>query len=160
MKQSLQSRCSGTPQDRVGRKVGRGVQNCGGCLYTCGWFMLMYGKPSQYCKVIILQLKYINFLKICFSLNTLLFLLYFLQFHYDMSDCEFLLFVFWGVCQSILNVVFNLSWKCFTRFKFIYLFHQILFHYLLNSLRLQRICLKIYLDILDNSVGKVVLFCN
>ena len=33
----------------------------GGHMYTCGWFMLMYGKKtSQYCKVIILQLKYIN----------------------------------------------------------------------------------------------------
>ena len=106
MKQSIQSRYSGTTQDRVGRKVGKGVQNCGGHLYTGGWFMLMYGKQSQYCKVIILQLN--SFFKICFSLNALLFLLYFLQFHYDMSDCEFLLFVFRGICQGILNVVFNL----------------------------------------------------
>ena len=36
----------------------------GGYMYTCGWFMLMYDKkPSQYCKVIILQLKLINFKK-------------------------------------------------------------------------------------------------
>ena len=29
-------------------------------VYTCARFMLMYGKPIQYCKVITLQLKQIN----------------------------------------------------------------------------------------------------
>ena len=28
-----------------------------GHMYTYGWFMLMYGRPTQYCKAIILQLK-------------------------------------------------------------------------------------------------------
>ena len=32
-------------------------------MYTRGGFMSMYGKTIQYCKVISLQLKYINLLK-------------------------------------------------------------------------------------------------
>lgn len=28
-----------------------------GHMYTCGWFLLMYGKAAQYCKANILQLK-------------------------------------------------------------------------------------------------------
>ena len=54
MKQSTQSQCSGTTQrDRVEREVGKGS----------GWGGHMpiqvdvWQKPSQYCKVIILQLK-------------------------------------------------------------------------------------------------------
>ena len=35
---------------------GSGVQD-GEHVYTCGGFMLMYGKPIQYCKVISLQLN-------------------------------------------------------------------------------------------------------
>ena len=36
-----------------GRKGGSGWEH----VYTCGRFMLMYGKPTQYCKVISLQSK-------------------------------------------------------------------------------------------------------
>ena len=60
---ALRSQCSGTSQkDRVGKEVGGGVQD-GGHMFTHGWFMSMYGK-NQYCKVIILQLKSIIFLKL------------------------------------------------------------------------------------------------
>ena len=36
---------------------GRSEVQDGGHVYTRGGFMLMYGKPTQYCKVITLQLK-------------------------------------------------------------------------------------------------------
>ena len=59
MKQDTQSLCSGTTQrDRV-EGGGRGIQDRGGHIYTCGQFMLMYGK-NHHNIVIILQLKYIN----------------------------------------------------------------------------------------------------
>ena len=44
--------CSGTTyRGREGDSRGRGR------VYTYGWFMLMYDKPSQHCKAIIPQLK-------------------------------------------------------------------------------------------------------
>ena len=56
MKQGTQSQCSGTTQkDGVGREVEvefrRGVH-----MYTCDWFMFMYGK-THHNIVIILQLN-------------------------------------------------------------------------------------------------------
>ena len=48
-----------TWRDRVQREEGGG-SGCGGHMYTCGRFVLMYGKKKlQYCKVIILQFKQI-----------------------------------------------------------------------------------------------------
>ena len=44
------------PEGRYREGVGRGVQD-GEHVYTCGGFMLMYGKTIKYCKVISLQLK-------------------------------------------------------------------------------------------------------
>ena len=44
------------PEGWYGERGGRGVQD-GEHMYTHGGFMLMYGKPIQYCKVISLQLK-------------------------------------------------------------------------------------------------------
>ena len=39
-----------------------GGSGWGGHMYTCGWFITdVWQKPSKYCKVIILQLKLINF---------------------------------------------------------------------------------------------------
>ena len=44
MKQGTQSWCSGTTQmDGVGREVGR-VFRMVGYMYTCDWFMSLYGK--------------------------------------------------------------------------------------------------------------------
>ena len=56
-----ETRCSGLVHwnDQEGwyqEGCGRGVQD-GEHTYTRGRFMLMYGKPIQYCKVISLQLK-------------------------------------------------------------------------------------------------------
>ena len=53
--------CSGLmhwddPEGWYGEEGGRGVQD-GEHMYTCGRFILMYGKTIQYCKVISLQLK-------------------------------------------------------------------------------------------------------
>jgi len=49
--------CTGMPQrDDMGGGGGGGVQD-GEHMYTCGGFMLMYGKTNKYCKVISLQLK-------------------------------------------------------------------------------------------------------
>ena len=56
MKQGTQSQCSGTTQrDGVGRDVGGGFR-MRGHMYTCDWFMLMYGKTHNNI-VVILQLK-------------------------------------------------------------------------------------------------------
>ena len=44
------------PEGWYGEGGRRGVQD-GEHMYTCGGFMLMYGKPIQYCKVINPQLK-------------------------------------------------------------------------------------------------------
>ena len=44
------------PEGWYGEGGGRAVQD-GEQVYTCGRFMLMYGKPIQYFKVISLQLK-------------------------------------------------------------------------------------------------------
>ena len=45
------------PEGEDGEGGGSGVQD-GEHVYTCGWFMSIYGKkPLQYCKVISLQLK-------------------------------------------------------------------------------------------------------
>jgi len=44
------------PEAWYGEGGGRGVQD-GEHMYTCGGFMLRYGKPIKYCKVINLQLK-------------------------------------------------------------------------------------------------------
>ena len=44
------------PEGWYGEAGGRKVQD-GEHVYTCGGFMLIYGKPIQYCKVISLQLK-------------------------------------------------------------------------------------------------------
>ena len=44
MKQGTQSQCSGTTQRAgVGRVVGGRIR-LGGHMYTCGWFMPMFGK--------------------------------------------------------------------------------------------------------------------
>ena len=53
--------CSGLvlwddPAGWYGEEGGKGVQD-GEHVYTRGGFMLMYGKPIQYCKVISLQLN-------------------------------------------------------------------------------------------------------
>ena len=49
------------PEGQGGEGGWRGVPDGGIHTYTCSWLMLLYGKkPSQYCKVIILQLKLIN----------------------------------------------------------------------------------------------------
>ena len=58
MKQGTQSQCTGTAQrDGMGRETEGGF-GMGGHMYTCDWFMSMYGKkPPQYCKVINFQLK-------------------------------------------------------------------------------------------------------
>ena len=49
--------------DPEGREMGGG-SGWGRHMYTCGQFMLIYGKKkSQYCKLIIPQLKEINYLK-------------------------------------------------------------------------------------------------
>ena len=53
--------CSGLvhcddPEGWYGEGDGRGVQDCEP-VYTSGRFMLMYGKPIEYCKVINLQLN-------------------------------------------------------------------------------------------------------
>ena len=51
------------PEGWDGEGDGRRVQDVGHT-YTHGWFMSIYGKKTlQYCKVITLQLKLINFLK-------------------------------------------------------------------------------------------------
>ena len=58
MKQNTQNRCSGTSQrDLVGREVGEGFRMEETHVYL--WLILVdiWQKPSQYCKVIILQLK-------------------------------------------------------------------------------------------------------
>ena len=44
------------PEGWYGEGGGRGVQD-GEHVYTCGRFMLMYGKTNKYYKVISLQLK-------------------------------------------------------------------------------------------------------
>ena len=44
------------PEGWYGEEGGKGVWD-GEHVYTRGRFMLMYGKPTQYCKVITLQLK-------------------------------------------------------------------------------------------------------
>ena len=44
------------PRDGMGREVG-GRSGMRGHMYTRGWFMSTYGKKSQYCKTISLQLK-------------------------------------------------------------------------------------------------------
>ena len=44
------------PEGWDGEEGRRGVQD-EGHIYTHAWFMSMYGKPLQYCKVIIFQLK-------------------------------------------------------------------------------------------------------
>ena len=44
------------PEGWYGEGGGRGVRD-GEHVYTCGGFMLMYGKPIQYCKVINLQFQ-------------------------------------------------------------------------------------------------------
>ena len=62
MKQGTQSQCSGTTQrDRVGWEVAGG-SGWGRHMYTCGLFKLVdvWQKPSQYCEVIIFQLKQIS----------------------------------------------------------------------------------------------------
>ena len=53
--------CSGLehwddPEGWYGEEGGRGVQD-GKHVYTHGGFILIYGKPTKYCKVISLQLK-------------------------------------------------------------------------------------------------------
>ena len=44
------------PEERDRKGGGRGFQD-GGHIYTCGWFMSMYGKNHHNYKVISLQLK-------------------------------------------------------------------------------------------------------
>ena len=53
---ALKASALGQPWGMDGEWGGRGVQD-GGHMYTHGWFMSMYGKNLQYCKVITLQLK-------------------------------------------------------------------------------------------------------
>ena len=58
MRQGAQGWCTGmTLRDGMG---GGGAVQDGEHMYTHGWFMWMYGKPPQYCKVIRLQLKQIS----------------------------------------------------------------------------------------------------
>ena len=64
MKQGTQGPCSGvTQRDRVGREVGGGFRM--GVTHVYLWLIRddVWQKPSQYCKVIIFQLKSITFLK-------------------------------------------------------------------------------------------------
>ena len=57
MKQGTQSQCSGTTwRDKVGREVGDGFR-MGGRMYTYADSYWCMAKPSQYGKVIILQLN-------------------------------------------------------------------------------------------------------
>ena len=44
------------PEELDGKGGGKGVQD-GKHMYTHGWFISMYGKTRQYCKVIRIQLK-------------------------------------------------------------------------------------------------------
>ena len=62
MKQGTQSWCSGTTQrGRVGREVGGGAFRLRGThVYLWPIHVDVWQKPSQYCKVITLQLKYIH----------------------------------------------------------------------------------------------------
>ena len=47
MKQGMQSSCTGTNQrDGMGKEVG-GEFRTGGHMYSCGWFMSMYGKTHH-----------------------------------------------------------------------------------------------------------------
>jgi len=58
MKQGTQSWCSGTTlRDRVGREMGGGLRIGGTPVYLWLIHVDVWQKPSQYCKVIILQLK-------------------------------------------------------------------------------------------------------
>ena len=58
MMQGTQSRCSVTTRmDGVGREVEVGVQEGGAHLYLWLIHVDVWQRPSQYCKVIILQLK-------------------------------------------------------------------------------------------------------
>ena len=60
MKQGIQSWCSGTTQrDGVGREVGGGFR-MGGHVHPRLIHVDIWQKPSQYGKVVILYLKYIN----------------------------------------------------------------------------------------------------
>ena len=53
--------CTGmTQRDGTGKEVGGRFRMGREHVYTRGGFMLMYGKPIQYCKVISLLLKLIN----------------------------------------------------------------------------------------------------
>ena len=57
---ALKASALGQPRGMSGEGDGRGVQD-GGYMCTSGWLMSMYGKkPSQNCKVTVLQLKYTN----------------------------------------------------------------------------------------------------
>jgi len=62
MKQGTQSQCSGTTQRESGGVEVGGVFRMGGHMYTCGQFMLMYGKKHHNI-VIILQLNKLIFKK-------------------------------------------------------------------------------------------------
>ena len=56
--QGTQSQCSGTAlRDGVGREVGGGVQDGGTHVHPRLVHVNVWQKPSQYCKVAILQLK-------------------------------------------------------------------------------------------------------
>ena len=65
MNQGTQSQCCGTTQwDRVGREGGGGFRiRVGKHVYLWLIHVDVWQKPSQYCKVIILQLKLINFFR-------------------------------------------------------------------------------------------------
>ena len=60
MKQSTQSQCSGTTQKLGWDGGGCGVQDWGTHVHPWLIHVNVWQKPSQYCKVIILQLKLIN----------------------------------------------------------------------------------------------------
>ena len=60
MKQSTQSQCSGTTQKLGWDGGGCGVQDWGTRVHPWLIHVNVWQKPSQYCKVIILQLKLIN----------------------------------------------------------------------------------------------------
>ena len=58
MKQGTQSQCSGaTQRDRMGWEVGGGFRMGGTHVYLWPIHVKVGQKPSQYCNVIILQLK-------------------------------------------------------------------------------------------------------
>ena len=69
MRQGVQGWCTGMMlRDGMGREVGAGFRMGNTCTSVADSFQFM-AKPLQYCKVISLQLKYINFLKDSIACN-------------------------------------------------------------------------------------------